>query len=80
MGILNDLTPPVKTWPCLVRETANKLEDPADKNILLEAVMDDNWKFAALERVLRDKGISLGQQTIKKHREKNCSCWKQNLA
>lgn len=75
MGLLDDLKPPVKVWPCAVRDQAALLDD-ADAKILVSAVMDDAWKFASLERVLRDKGIALGQQSIKKHREKVCSCWK----
>jgi hypothetical protein len=77
MGLLDDLTPPVKIWPCQVQKVAESL-DPKDAEILLAAVVNPEWKYQALEMALRDKGISLGQTGIKRHRLRTCSCGRVN--
>lgn len=73
--MLEDLTPPTKIWPCAVRTLKESLSDK-DYNILLNAVMNPEWTYAALENALLAKGIKLSANTIKRHRLKGCSCWK----
>lgn len=75
MGLLNDLQPPARKWPCKVRDEAAKLDAP-DATILIDAVMNHEWKFLTLENALKDKGVIIGQAAIKAHRTKRCSCWK----
>lgn len=75
MGLLDDLKAPKRQWPCRVREIAEGLE-PADAKILLEAVSNPDWPYYTLEFALKDKGISLSQSTIKRHRLKNCGCFR----
>ena len=74
MGLLDDLTPPKKVWPCAVRTLLLTL-DKKDADILSAAVMNPEWKFKTLEHSLSERGVVLKQETIKRHREKFCSCW-----
>jgi hypothetical protein len=75
MGLLNDLTPPKREWPCAVRSMVESL-DKDDATILSDAVLNPDWKYLALESALALKGIVLSQGVIKRHRTKVCSCWK----
>lgn len=75
MGLLDDLKPVVKIWPCQVRDKAATL-DPSDAEKLIAAVMDPAWKYQALEVALAERGIQISQQVIKKHRLGTCSCSK----
>lgn len=75
MGLLDDLTPPKKRWPCAVRTLVERL-DTTDAEVLTSAVMNPEWRFLALETALFEKGLTLSQGVIKRHREKTCSCWK----
>jgi hypothetical protein len=75
MGLLDNLQPPERQWPCKVRDEASKL-DESDAKILFDAVMNPEWKYLTLENALKDKGITMGQNVIKAHRTKRCSCWK----
>ena len=72
--MLEGLAPIVRTSPCGFRTVMAKL-DEADQKILAEAVADyDTWSAHALMTALKRKGITLGDKSIKKHREKVCSC------
>jgi len=74
--MLEGLKPEVKVHPCGVRTTLDKLEE-ADQKILLEAVADsDTWTANALMVALKRRGVTLGDKTIRKHREGVCSCSK----
>lgn len=73
--MLEDLQPPAKVWPCKVRSILESLE-PKDQQILSAAVMNPEWKYQTLESALAVKGIVLGGSLIKRHRNKECSCWK----
>ena len=75
MGLLDGLAPPKKVWPCRVRDAADGL-DPKDAKILLDAVMSKDWAYSTLENALKERGISIGQQGIKRHRMGTCSCSK----
>lgn len=75
MGLLSDLAAPVRQYPCAVRRLAETL-DKEDAQILYDAVMNKAWAYYTLETALAQKGLTLGQSSIKKHRLKNCSCWR----
>lgn len=75
MGLLDDLTPPVKVWACKIRTIAATLESE-DAKIFLDAVEGSAWAVKTLSNALGKKGISVSDVPIKAHREKNCSCWK----
>jgi hypothetical protein len=73
--MLEDLQPPKKVWPCAVRSMVATLSEK-DGKILLDAVMNPEWNYAALETALVNRGLKLAANTIKRHRSKGCSCWK----
>ena len=76
MGLLSDLKePPKRDWGCAVRSLAATL-DKADAEILLDAVLNPAWQYYTLEQELQKRGLRLSQSTIKRHRLKNCSCWR----
>jgi hypothetical protein len=73
--MLEDLVKPTRVHNCRVRSILETL-DAKDAAILLDAVMNHDWPYSTLENALRDKGISLSQGAIRKHRTKACSCLK----
>lgn len=75
MGLLDDLKPAAKVWPCKVRATVARLEAD-DAKILLAAVEGEDWAIKSLSTALQQKGIALSYTPIKAHRDKSCSCWK----
>jgi hypothetical protein len=75
MGLLDDLTPPKKVWPCKIRDIAATLE-ANDAKIFIDAVNDTDWPMSTLSNVLRAKGVDVSEDPIRKHRLKVCSCWK----
>ena len=75
MGLLDDMQPPAKVWPCKVRSVAADMNDD-DAKILFDAVMNPDWKILSLEKALFARGVSLRENVIRRHRDKACSCWK----
>lgn len=74
MGLLDDLEPQKKTWPCKVRDTLSKLSDD-DRAVLTAAIADQvKWPAKSLEKALKARQILLADTTITKHREGICSC------
>jgi hypothetical protein len=73
--MLEDLAKPDRLYSCAVRNVLATL-DAADQKILIAAVMDETWKMSTLESALANKGITLGQGAIKRHRFGSCSCSK----
>jgi hypothetical protein len=74
MGLLDDLTPHVKRYSCKVATIANELE-PEDRAIFLAAIQDRNtWSNRSLSNALRNRGITLVDTSISKHRDGLCSC------
>lgn len=75
MALLDDLAdgPVKKSMPCKVARVADTLA-PDDREILLKAVMDPRWPVQKLENALRAKQILIGGNTLKLHRDENCSC------
>lgn len=75
MGLLDDLQPGQKVLSCKVRKTIESLE-PSDAEILAKAIIDPAWKTLALANALNAKGVPVGENAIRRHRSKACSCWK----
>jgi len=73
--MLEDLQFPTRTFNCRVRAILNTL-DAKDQKILTDAVMNPEWPIGTLEGSLRKLDIVLSASSIKRHRLKNCSCWK----
>lgn len=73
MGILKDLSLPVKLPNCKVRNTLQSLE-PDDRAILEAALANPAWKAAPLADALLSRGIALDGKLITRHRQGLCSC------
>ena len=75
MGLLDELkTPPKKIYACGVRRRAEALEK-GDAETLLAAVDNPEWPIKTLSTALKRKGVTIGEQPIKQHRLKTCSCY-----
>ena len=75
MSLLDGLKPTTPRRTCKVRETVDSL-DTVDQAILDDALEDMLWTPNSLSRALRVRGIVLGKDTIRNHREKSCHCYK----
>ena len=76
MGLLDDMNEqPQRQYSCKVRSMAASLEK-ADADILLAAVQNEKWTINALVNELAKRGLPITKDPIKRHREKQCSCWK----
>lgn len=73
--MLEDLNDPKPAEPCRAITLALELE-PADARILLDAYDNPRWTATALSKALRARGVTLGKDTIRAHREKSCKCLK----
>jgi len=73
--MLEDLMLPKRKFACKVRTVKQTLSEK-DAEILESAVMNPVWPCRTLENALSSKGIVVSEKTIKQHREKRCSCWK----
>lgn len=73
--MLEDLTPPVRKYSCKVASIAASL-DEKDSKILLEAVNNPDWHFKSLSNALADKGLTIVDTAIAKHRRKQCACFR----
>lgn len=73
--MLEDLTPERDPQPCRAITLALELE-ATDARILLDAYDNPRWTATALSKALRARGITLGKDTIRSHREKSCKCLK----
>jgi hypothetical protein len=71
--MLEGLTPPTKVLSCKVRELIESLE-PKDQEILKAALLDPAWAHLTLTNSLRDRGITISETPIRKHRLGRCSC------
>jgi hypothetical protein len=76
MSLLDGLQPANKTAICKVMATIRSLE--AMDQVILELAIDDksNWTPNGLSKALRTRGIILGKDTIRNHRENACPCSK----
>jgi hypothetical protein len=70
--MLEDLTPPPKIAPCMIRTVMGTL-DEGDQNILRKALADrDAWSNTALAKALTAKGLPLGERIVRNRRNKPC--------
>ncbi len=73
--MLENLKRPERVYPCRVASLKLDLDDK-DRKILEDAVMNPEWPIGTLENSLREMSLVLSGTSIKRHRTKNCSCWK----
>jgi hypothetical protein len=73
--MLEGLKPPVRQYPCRVRDLSLEL-DEKDGKILIESVNNPEWPYISLEKALAELGVTVSQSSIKKHRTKICSCYR----
>lgn len=75
MSLLDGLAPRAKKHihTCKVRTIAQQL-DEADATIYWEAIDNHAWPANDLERQLGTRGIQITQNTIRRHRNRGCSC------
>ena len=75
--MLEGLEPPKsKSVYCKVAQTLEKL-DENDAAILIAALADvHRWGAKTLQNSLRERGLSLADTTISKHRNKTCACYR----
>ena len=72
--MLEDLTPPVRVFPCKVREVADSL-DESDSTIFMNAIGNlGEWSNNGLAAELTKRGVYISEKSIRKHRRKECSC------
>ena len=74
--MLEGLTPPSKSKPCIVSRLLETLSKE-DRKILEDALVNTQiWSSNALSDALKSRGIILGDFSITKHRNKACSCFR----
>lgn len=78
--MLEGLEPPKnRIFTCKVDLLKETLEE-ADYKILLQAINDKNrWPAKTLQAALRERGLSLADTTISKHRQQVCACYRDKL-
>jgi hypothetical protein len=60
--------------PCSVGTALSAL--PAQERVALQKMLDDRaWSQAAIHQALRDERINVGQQSIGRHRRRQCRCF-----
>jgi len=66
------------TLPCLAIERVREHPDATDEDVELmrQYLADANWGAKRLVTALKKKGIKLHTDSIIRHREKRCPCWK----
>lgn len=75
MGLLDGLTPVKDIEPCKVTKTVLALE-PSDATSLTAAMVDERWSSSGLAIALRKRGVTLAADTIRRHREQACKCYR----
>lgn len=75
--MLENLEPPQnKAVYCKIDQLAAEL-DEADAKILMDAIDDKaRWGARTLATALRQRGVSVADTTISKHRNKGCACYR----
>ena len=75
--IFEQLPIPLRTrkYKCQVERLLDRLE-PADREILVQAIADIRWTSTALLTEIRARGLTVGQNHFYAHRRKECPCWK----
>lgn len=75
--MLENLEPPKnKAVYCKIHQVLEALEE-SDKEILTAALADrKKWPAKTLSNALRQRGVSIADTTISKHRLKTCACYR----
>lgn len=74
--MLEGLTPPPnKSVYCKIEQLSATL-DESDKKILTDALDNPDWSANGLSMALRQRGFSVADVTITKHRQKACACYR----
>lgn len=73
--MLENLTPPKRNYSCKVQTIASDLEEK-DRSIFLDAVDSPEWNFKTLSNALADKGLTIVDTAIAKHRRRQCACFR----
>lgn len=60
--------------PCTIFQRADELLDEADKKILIEALDNKMFSNINLAEQLTQRGFSISETVIRKHRVGKCSC------
>lgn len=58
---------------CKVRRILLSL-DPDDQQILKDAIASPTWNINQLVLALKDRGISMSYNTLRRHEQKLCQC------
>ena len=75
--MLEGLTPPKnRSVYCRIADLAAEMSE-ADKGIFMTAIEDkEAWSANALSTALRQRGVSVADTTIAKHRNRACACFR----
>jgi hypothetical protein len=73
--MLENLKPPNRVRPCAVRTMLTQLEKK-DKEILVAALMNQDWAALTLAKELTSRGLLISDGAINRHRKEICSCSK----
>jgi len=74
--MLEGLTPPKsKAVYCKIDQMLAELDDN-DKQIFNDALDNEDWSANGLSMALRQRGLSVADTTITKHRQKACACFR----
>ena len=70
------IPPPNKSEYCKVADVLSGLSK--EDRVILETALADTqkWKHKTLSNALRQKGLSLADTTIAKHRLQTCACFR----
>lgn len=75
--MLEGMTPPTPEFlTCKVKTIADGL-DEADRAVFVDAIVDPKlWPSNTLSNSLRQRGVSIADVTITKHRRQICACFR----
>lgn len=71
--MLEDLKPTKRKYPCRARTIKDQLS-LEDRIRFESALRDKSWSAWGLHVALKEKGILITDKSIKRHRERECSC------
>ena len=71
--MLEGLTPPTENFFCLIGRKSLELSKE-DQEVLEASLADPRWSSAALKKALDDRGFSVGETVLRKHRVRECAC------
>lgn len=73
--MLEGLEPPRQNFTCKVKVISEQL-DKKDLSIFMDAISDHRkWPAKSLQKALKERGISLADTVIAKHRQQICRCY-----